>query len=79
SFFYNFSAYEDVKTVALSIFFLYLICLSLLILIMDFLQLLQLNPVEFPASVFDSRLDSYEEYVDLDSLQSVTLDWARCS
>jgi hypothetical protein len=42
-------------------------------------ELSDLTAVEFPASVFDSRLDSYEEYVDLDSLQSVTLDWARCS
>ncbi|MFZ0510528.1 MAG: hypothetical protein WAM14_02880 [Candidatus Nitrosopolaris sp.] len=39
-------------------------------------ELVDLIAVEIPASVFDNRLDSYEEYVDLDSLQSVTLDWA---
>ncbi|MFZ0512244.1 MAG: hypothetical protein WAM14_11610 [Candidatus Nitrosopolaris sp.] len=39
-------------------------------------ELVDLTAVEIPASVFDIRLDSYEEYVDLDSLQCVTLDWA---
>ncbi|MFZ0511690.1 MAG: hypothetical protein WAM14_08800, partial [Candidatus Nitrosopolaris sp.] len=39
-------------------------------------ELMDLTVVEIPASVFDSRLNSYEEYVDLDSLQCVTLDWA---
>jgi hypothetical protein len=39
-------------------------------------ELVDLTAVEIPASVFDSRLDSYEEYVDLDSLSSSTPNWA---
>ena len=38
--------------------------------------LVDLTAVEVPASIFDAHLNSYEEYVDLNSLQSVTLDWA---
>jgi hypothetical protein len=37
-------------------------------------EVVDLISVEIPTSVFDNRL--LEEYVDLDSLQSVTLDWA---
>jgi hypothetical protein len=39
-------------------------------------ELVDLTAVEIPASVFDSRLDSYKEYVDLDSLPSSTPNWA---
>jgi hypothetical protein len=39
-------------------------------------ELVDLTAVEIPASVFDSRLDIYEEYVDLDSLPSRTPNWA---
>jgi hypothetical protein len=39
-------------------------------------ELVDLTAVEIPASVFDSRLDIYEEYVDLDSLPSRTANWA---
>lgn len=38
--------------------------------------LVDLIAVEVPASIFDTRLNSYEEYVDLNSLQSVTFDLA---
>jgi hypothetical protein len=38
-------------------------------------ELVDLTAVEIPASLFDSRSDRYEEYIDLDSLQSVKLDW----
>ncbi|MGA9154850.1 MAG: hypothetical protein WBZ36_30055 [Candidatus Nitrosopolaris sp.] len=38
--------------------------------------LVDLTAVEVPANIFDTRLNSYEEYIDLNSLQSVTLDWA---
>jgi hypothetical protein len=38
-------------------------------------ELVDLTAVEIPASVFDSRLDSYEEYVDLDSLPSRTISY----
>jgi len=52
-------------------------CLTLIVnYIAEQQELVDLTAVEIPASVFDSRLYSYEEYVDLDSLQSVTLDWA---
>ena len=39
-------------------------------------ELVDLRAVEIPSSVFDNRSDSYEEYVDLDSLSSRTPDWA---
>lgn len=39
-------------------------------------ELVDLTAVEVPASIFDARLNSYEEYIDLNSLQSVTLGWA---
>jgi hypothetical protein len=39
-------------------------------------ELLNLAAVEIPPSVFDNRSDSYEEYVDLDTLPSGTPDWA---
>jgi len=39
-------------------------------------DLVNLTAVELTASVFDIRLNNYEEYIDLDSLESVTLDWA---
>jgi hypothetical protein len=35
-----------------------------------------LTAVEVPASVVDIRSNNYEDYVDLDSVQSDTLDWA---
>jgi hypothetical protein len=38
--------------------------------------LVDLFAVEVPASIFDTRLNNHEEYIDLDSLQSVTLGWA---
>jgi len=42
-------------------------------------ELTDLTAEEIPDSVFDHRLaslDSHEDYVDLDSMQSVTTDWA---
>jgi hypothetical protein len=39
-------------------------------------ELVNLIAVEVTASVVDIRLNNYEEYIDLDSLESVTLDWA---
>jgi hypothetical protein len=39
-------------------------------------QLVHLTSVEIPSSVFDNRSDTYEEYVDLDTLRSGTPDWA---
>ena len=38
--------------------------------------LVDLIAVEVPAHIFDVRLNNHEEYIDLDSLQSVSLDWA---
>jgi hypothetical protein len=39
-------------------------------------EVVDLTAVEVPASVFDIRSNNYEDYVDLDSVQSDTLDWA---
>jgi hypothetical protein len=39
-------------------------------------QLVDLTSVEIPLSVFDNWSDTYEEYVDLDTLRSGTPDWA---
>jgi hypothetical protein len=39
-------------------------------------ELVDLTAVEIPSSEFDNRSDSYEEYVDLDTLPSGTPDWA---
>jgi hypothetical protein len=39
-------------------------------------ELVNLTAVEVTASVFDIQLNNYEEYIDLDSLEFVTLDWA---
>jgi hypothetical protein len=39
-------------------------------------ELLDLTAVEIPSSVFDNRSDSYEEYVDLDTLPFGTPYWA---
>jgi hypothetical protein len=38
-------------------------------------ELVDLTAVEVPSSVFDNQSNIYEEYIDLDSLQRVTLDW----
>jgi hypothetical protein len=38
-------------------------------------ELVDLTAVEVTASVFDIRLNNHEECIDLDSLDSVTLDW----
>ena len=38
-------------------------------------ELVDLTAVEVTASVFDIRLNNYEECIDLDSLESVTLAW----
>jgi hypothetical protein len=40
-------------------------------------ELVDLAAVEIPASVFDSRLDSYEDHVDLDYFRSSTPNWAH--
>ncbi len=39
-------------------------------------ELLNLSAVEIRPSVFDNRSDSYEDYIDLDTLPSGTPDWA---
>jgi hypothetical protein len=39
-------------------------------------EVIDLTAVEVPASVFDIRSNNYEDYVDLDSVQSDTLGWA---
>jgi hypothetical protein len=44
--------------------------------IFDQQEILNLAAVEIPPSAFDNRSDSYEEYVDLDTLPSGTPDWA---
>ena len=38
-------------------------------------ELVDLTAVEVTSGVFDIRLNNYEECIDLDSLESVTLDW----
>ena len=41
-----------------------------------YIPLVNLIAVEVTASVFDIRLNNYQECIDLDSLEIVTLDWA---